>query len=102
MCRFNEAAAIRCGSQRAECLHVAGDQASMRPQRFAADHDTGEAQHRAQFTLASMRPQRFAADHAQGKTEVGDGVTRFNEAAAIRCGSPDLKVTNERGEYELQ
>ena len=108
---FNEAAAIRCGShivsEGAEVLrgasmrpqrfaadhqvtpttHVGKTLASMRPQRFAADHlpmpDVVE-----QFDFASMRPQRFAADHSVDDITGLSFPTRFNEAAAIRCGSP--------------
>ncbi len=61
--RFNEAAAIRCGSQ------------GVCPAGFP-DHGP-----------ASTRPQLFAADHT--RDFIADAVRRmsFNEAAAIRCGS---------------
>ena len=59
---FNEAAAIRCGSR------WFAWQAAMR------------------YRDASMRPQRFAADH-QRRIHRPNGCASFNEAAAIRCGS---------------
>ena len=62
-CGFNEAAAIRCGSHAQEHPVAAG------------------------ALLASMRPQRFAADHLQQLNAVRLAAGRFNEAAAIRCGS---------------
>ena len=117
---FNEAAAIRCGShivsEGAEVLrgasmrpqrfaadhqvtpttHVGKTLASMRPQRFAADHlpmpDVVE-----QFDFASMRPQRFAADHSVDDITGGSRLCRFNEAAAIRCGSRGILAEEAGG-----
>ncbi len=85
---FNEAAALRCGSpQRAAHRGDAHRRASMRPQLFAADHMDSTGLRGAQ-DKASMRPQLFAADHRLLQSSGGGAIKGFNEAAALRCGSP--------------
>ena len=74
---FNEAAAIRCGSLLARVLCQTA-------------------------VTASMRPQRFAADHGAGYRESDECRRCFNEAAAIRCGSHDVGLRHAHGQYRLQ
>ncbi len=85
-CRFNEAAANRCGSHYGRGYDDTGNRASMRPQRIAADHASSESEFIAR-SRASMRPQRIAADHVRQRKTPRFTTTRFNEAAANRCGS---------------
>ena len=87
---FNEAAAIRCGSpqssfaitSRTACFNEA---AAIRCGSPAA------LPRQAAPCCASMRPQRFAADHLSTKSACCGTWDCFNEAAAIRCGSPDKR-----------
>ena len=83
---FNEAAAISCGSRTAAQSRRRRTAASMRPQRLAADHH-GALDRLHMGTVASMRPQRLAADHPWPLGHRTERCFRFNEAAAISCGS---------------
>ncbi len=62
------------------------EEASMRPQRFAADNSGIAGGGFDLLGAASMRPQRFAADNSEGYARANAEQTGFNEAAAIRCG----------------
>ena len=98
---FNEAAAIRCGSPAISATNVSSSEASMRPQRFAADHGHGLAWG-ISWNRASMRPQRFAADHVACRLIPDFARLGFNEAAAIRCGSPTASQKIETRIQRLQ